>query len=118
MRLPVAKYYLFILCLFCFVLVNAQKGGYQKDSLQIKVYSVIQYKDSKVESIKITKTFCDYCSENQLNALKQEAWNRAYYERYNPKNRLVIKTIPEVIIGLDIFAIIAFAPSICSSVKP
>ena len=49
----------------------------------------IQYKDSKVESIKITKTFCDYCSENQLNALKQEAWNRAYYERYNPKNRLV-----------------------------
>ena len=89
MKLSVAKYYLFIFFLSCFVLANAQKGGYKKDSLQIKVYSVIQYKDSKVESIKITKTFCDYCSENQLNALKQEAWNRAYYERYNPKNRLV-----------------------------
>ncbi len=89
MRLFAAKYLLFIMCLCCFTLVNAQSGGYQKDSLQIKVYSVIHYKDSKVESIKITKTFCDYCSENQLNALKQEAWNRAYYERYSPKNRLV-----------------------------
>ena len=80
----------FIVILFiglAFQNVHAQRG-YAKDSLQIKVYTEIVYKDAKVESVKVTKVFCDYCDKLQVEALKNEAWNRSYFDRYNAKNKL------------------------------
>lgn len=45
-------------------LVFAQRG-YKKDSLQIKVYTEIEYVQYRVKSVKVVKVFCDYCSELQ-----------------------------------------------------
>ena len=73
-------------CLFL-TQVQAQRG-YAKDSLQIKVYTEITYKNSKVESLKVTRIFCDYCNETQKEALKKEAWHRSYDERYTQVNKL------------------------------
>jgi hypothetical protein len=67
--------------------VQAQRG-YAKDSLQIKVYTEITYKNSQVQSLKITKVFCDYCNETQIKLLKEEAGHRAYNERFSKENRL------------------------------
>lgn len=70
--------------LFLLVLSNkAIAQGYQKDSLQIKVYTEIEYEQYKVKSIKTTKVFCDYCSENQTKKIKEEALRLAYLARHN-----------------------------------
>ena len=89
MNVTLVKYPI-VFCLYLLISNNgfAQKTGYQKDSLQIKVYSEIIYENNKVESLKVKKIFCDYCSENQLKVIKQEAWHRAYEDRYSKKNRL------------------------------
>lgn len=34
--------------------------GYAKDSLQIKVYTEIEYKNREAKDIKLKKVFCDY----------------------------------------------------------
>lgn len=57
---------------------------YRTDSLQIKVYAQIEYTNSKVKDIKITKVFCDYCSDFQKEALENEAYSRVAYEAYYP----------------------------------
>ena len=89
MKLNIAKQ-IVVLCISFLITseLAAQRTSYKKDSLQIKVYSEITYKNSRVESIKITRTFCDYCSESQKDALKKEAWNHAYAMRNSKKNRL------------------------------
>ena len=66
---------------FCFIStckVFAQIG-YQKDSLQIKVYSEIEYVDKLVKGIKVDTVFCDYCSKNQIKLIKEEAYRRTYF---------------------------------------
>ena len=67
--------------------VSAQLG-YQKDSLQIKVYTEITYKNSVAEDIEVTKVFCDYCSSFQKKAIGAEAKRRSYLERNTKTNRL------------------------------
>jgi hypothetical protein len=57
--------------------------GYQKDSLQIKVYAKMEYVNSRLRSVDITKIFCDYCSKLQLEKLKEEASRLAYLARNN-----------------------------------
>lgn len=57
--------------------------GYQKDSLQIKVYTKMEYVNSRLKSIEVTKIFCDYCSKLQLEKLKKEASRLAYLARNN-----------------------------------
>ena len=66
---------------------NAQVG-YQKDSLQIKVYSIITYENSHPKQINIDTVFCDYCNEAQVNILKRQAWELSYAGRYAPENRI------------------------------
>ncbi len=66
---------------------NAQVG-YQKDSLQIKVYTIITYEQSHPKEIIIDKVFCDYCNETQKELLKKQAWELSYTTRYEPENRL------------------------------
>lgn len=52
--------------------------GYQKDSLQVKVYTEIEYRDGLVKEIKADKVFCDYCTVYQIERIKEEAIRRTY----------------------------------------
>ena len=79
----------FIVCCFSFNYSVAQKRSFDKDSLRIKVYTEIEYVNSRSIHIEVTKVFCDYCSENQIVALKEKAKELAYYDRYNPKKRKI-----------------------------
>jgi len=69
----------------CFCLISAGNAfaqiGYKKDSLQIKVYSEIEYIDRLIKDIKVDTVFCDYCSKNQIKMLKEEAFRRTYLIR-------------------------------------
>lgn len=79
-----------IVGLFFLVLnVSAQGQGYSKDSLQIKVYTEIEYKNSEAKDIKLKKVFCDYCSDAQISKIGYAALLRAHDERYLPENILV-----------------------------
>lgn len=64
---------------------SAQIGSYA-DSLQIKTYVTIEYRNKHPKSIEVSKVFCDYCNENQKKHLKERAWQLAYFERYDPRN--------------------------------
>lgn len=78
-----------IIALFFVAFANQVKAqGYQKDSLQIKVYTEIEYDQYRVKSIKATKVFCDYCSELQTKKIKEEALRLAYLARNNKDNLL------------------------------
>lgn len=82
------KYQLIIttfLCLNCSV-IYAQ--SYKKDSLQIKSYIHIEYRNNYVKDIKLFRVLCDYCTDIQKEAIGEEAIRRAAYECLDPKNRL------------------------------
>ena len=66
--------------LWCFT--STAQRGYQIDSLQIKVYSEIEYKGSQPTKIRVVKVFCDYCNAAQEEYLAQKAWRVSYLERY------------------------------------
>lgn len=73
----------FIIMCFCLISVSHAFAqiGYKKDSLQIKVYSEIEYIDRLIKDIKVDTVFCDYCSKNQIKMLKEEALRRTYLIR-------------------------------------
>lgn len=76
--------------IFSFIIANGfSQTGYKKDSLQIKVYTEIEYLESQVKDIKVIKVFCDYCSEFQTEMLSREALRRTYLEKDDEKIRLV-----------------------------
>ena len=83
----VAKYNLICFVVLCSLTSQAQIGTYA-DSLQIKTYVTIHYKNQLPSNIVVNKIFCDYCNDNQKKHLKQRAWQLAYFERYNPENVL------------------------------
>jgi len=83
------SYYLVILIFCCFNFSTAQQRDFKTDSLQIKIYTEIEYVNSQSKEIVVKKIFCDYCSENQINFLSEKAKELAFYDRYNPKKRLV-----------------------------
>ncbi|MGY0392378.1 hypothetical protein ACW5R3_07495 [Bizionia sp. KMM 8389] len=62
--------------------------SYAKDSLQIKVYTQITYKEQIAKDIKLLKVFCDYCTDKQTSSIGYAALRRAYDERYDPENIL------------------------------
>ena len=80
----------YLLCIVFFLIgaVAVAQGGFRKDSLQIKVYTVINYEGSHPQTIDVTKVFCDYCNEKQIESIKQRAWNMTYDMRYAPENRI------------------------------
>ncbi|PNQ73160.1 hypothetical protein C1T31_08300 [Hanstruepera neustonica] len=63
--------------------------GYAKDSLQIKVYTEIDYENREAKDITLKKVFCDYCSDAQISKIGYAALLRAHDERYLPENILV-----------------------------
>ena len=80
--------YILSLCFFlCQSDILAQ--GYQKDSLQIKVYTEIIYTNSIARDIKVKKVFCDYCSKFQAKMIKEEAIRRSYDVRNDRENKMV-----------------------------
>ena len=79
-----------IMCLFLFSAGNTfAQIGYKKDSLQIKVYSEIEYIDRLIKDIKVDTVFCDYCSKNQIKMLTEEALRRTYLIRNDNDVKLV-----------------------------
>ncbi len=82
------KCVLVIFTVFCLSGLQAQQG-YTTDSLQIKVYTEIDYVNNSPKAINIKKVFCDYCSSNQLMGIEDEALRRSYIERNLKKNKLV-----------------------------
>ncbi len=81
--------YFHIIVILSLALLSAEvkaQQGYAEDSLQIKVYSEINYEGSRPISIKVTKVFCDYCSPNQLKHIKRVAYDTAYNESNAPEN--------------------------------
>ena len=91
MKCVKTPYYLvaLILCCFSFNYSLGQNRDYTLDSLQIKVYTEIEYVNSQSKDIVVKKVFCDYCSENQTNFLAERAKQLAFYDRYNPSKRLI-----------------------------
>ena len=84
-------YYLVALIFCCFSLnyCIGQNRDFKADSLQIKIYTEIEYVNRKSKEITVKKIFCDYCSENQIKYLTEKAKELAFYDRYNPTKRLV-----------------------------
>ena len=80
----------FIWLMMVFLLFAVSKAnsqvGYAKDSLQIKVYTEIQYKEHKPINISVTHVFCDYCNAKQKEHIKNIAWDLAFYDRFLPEN--------------------------------
>ncbi|MEH6538034.1 MAG: hypothetical protein V7719_16650 [Psychroserpens sp.] len=66
--------------------INAQ--SYKKDSLQIKSYIRIEYRNNYVKDIKLLRVLCDYCTDIQKEAIGEEAIRRGAYECLDPKNRI------------------------------
>jgi len=79
-----------LIILFCCTLASNgfSQSGYQKDSLQIKVYTEIEYIKNLVKDITVKKVFCDYCSEFQTEQIKIEAIRRTYLVRNEDDIRL------------------------------
>ncbi|MCF6306947.1 MAG: hypothetical protein L3J09_03225 [Flavobacteriaceae bacterium] len=82
------KYGLFIVLFhLSFIKINSQSAGYTKDSLQIKVYTEIVYKNNQVKQINVKKVFCDYCSNVQVDIIKKRAYDLTFNDRNSPENR-------------------------------
>ncbi len=65
--------------------LSIAQQGYKKDSLQIKVYTEITYKDYKPVDIVVKKVFCDYCTEIQKQVIGEQALKISKADQYNPK---------------------------------
>ncbi len=77
-----------ILLFLLFNIDTIAQHSYRKDSLQIKVYSRLYVsKMLTIDSIKIKKVFCDFCTERQKNHFREEAYYRTGQEALHPKYR-------------------------------
>lgn len=72
---------------FYFNTAVAQKG-YAADSLQIKAYTSIDYRNNKAVAVKLLKVFCDYCNAKQMESIGNQAIVISENEKYKPENRL------------------------------
>lgn len=82
------KLVLFSILLMCYAFAKAQTASkdYRKDSLQFKMYTRL-YIDQQlnVDSVSLRKVFCDWCSESQMEILRQEAIRQSLIEQHNPR---------------------------------
>jgi len=62
--------------------------SYRTDSIQFKAYTRLYINEKLgIDSIRVKKIFCEFCTEKQLRALRQVALHMSKEERYNPKYR-------------------------------
>ncbi len=83
---PTYLFYLLFAISLCLNTLQAQ--GYAKDSLQIKVYTEIDYVNREAKDFRLLKVFCDYCTDAQISKIGYGALRRAFAERNDPKNIL------------------------------
>lgn len=63
-----------IVSFLCLPIVASAQHSWRKDSLQFKVYTRVYFnKNEQVDSVKVQKINCDYCSQKQKVALSEEA---------------------------------------------
>ncbi|WP_298761225.1 hypothetical protein [uncultured Psychroserpens sp.] len=82
------KYKYILTAILCFYSTLLSAQSYAKDSLQIKSYTLIEYRNNEVKEIKLLKVLCDYCTDYQKQIIGEEAKRRTFLERLDPKNRL------------------------------
>ena len=72
-----------LIIIFSFLYVNLTfaQVGYQKDSLQIKVYTEAEYRNGLVKEVDVKNIFCEYCTEHQKELIVAEAIRRTYLAR-------------------------------------
>ena len=74
-----------ILSFLCFPLVVSAQHSWRKDSLQFKVYTRIFFNEQKqIDSVKVQKITCEYCSQKQVLALSEEALRRTRMDLNDP----------------------------------
>ena len=74
-----------ILSFLCFPCMVSAQRSWREDSLQFKVYTRIYFnKIEQIDSVKVQKITCDYCSQKQVLALSEEALYRARMDLNNP----------------------------------
>ncbi len=74
------------LCFFAFAKAQVSTQDYRIDSIQFKMYTRIYVGSQlQLDSVIVKKIFCDWCSESQLDILREEAMRQSMMERYNPK---------------------------------
>ncbi|WP_241485203.1 hypothetical protein [Psychroserpens damuponensis] len=82
------KYQLLCLIVFLINSIAISAQSYKKDSLQIKSYTLIEYRQNEVKDVKLIKVLCDYCTDFQKEAIGVEAMRRAKLESYDPVNKM------------------------------
>ena len=77
------SYYLVALIIYCFSFNYSigQNRDFSKDTLRIKVYTEIEYIEGRMKKVEVTKVFCDYCSDIQIEALKEQAKAIIYHDK-------------------------------------
>lgn len=74
-----------ILILLCVPTLTNAQIGWRKDSLQFKVYTRIYFnKTEQIDSVKVQKITCDYCSQKQILGLSEEALHRTRMDLNDP----------------------------------
>ncbi|WP_299765266.1 hypothetical protein [uncultured Dokdonia sp.] len=79
-----AKYIVILFFLSFPFLGNAQRS-WREDSLQFKVYTRVYFnKQEQIDSVKVQKILCDYCSQKQVLALSEQALFRTRMDLNDP----------------------------------
>ena len=69
----------------CLPFMVSAQHSWRKDSLQFKVYTRIYFsKQEQIDSVKVQKIQCDYCSQKQVLALSEEALFRTRMDLNDP----------------------------------
>lgn len=74
-----------ILSFLCLPSMVSAQRSWREDSLQFKVYTRIYFnKKEQIDSVKVQKITCDYCSQKQVLALSEEALHRTRMDLNDP----------------------------------
>lgn len=78
-----------IVMLLCYAFAKAQSSSskdYRNDSLQFKMYTRLYIGDQlQLDSVSVRKVFCNWCTEQQIYVLEEEAMRQSLVERHNPR---------------------------------
>ncbi|WP_299208663.1 hypothetical protein [uncultured Dokdonia sp.] len=76
---------LVILSFLCFPFMVSAQHSWRTDSLQFKVYTRVYFNtQQQIDSVKVQKITCDYCSQKQVLALSEEALHRTRMDLNDP----------------------------------
>ncbi|MFT5847477.1 MAG: ribosomal protein S17 [Psychroserpens sp.] len=82
------KYQLIFIISFLISTTVLGAQSYKKDSLQIKAYTLTEYRNGEIKSVKLKKVICEYCTAIQKEIIGIEVVRRAKIESHDPKNKL------------------------------